>query len=498
MASAPPRDTDDYIDAEPAEPLDEDPEQPDSAEECRVSLDVIEVDGAELAEVFAHAERSADAGGPEPRKELLAQVSSNELTMFPRVSAAYRPTFLEPKYDQIVRIRIPGDWDVPQSIGEFEELLEALPVGFSRRASRGLGLKWENRLVIEAIESATTATELQLVEGDAASVSGETFTLGRRLFDRVRKGMAQIGRRSQAGALQDRRLLAHNEIVHPIDEELFPKLFRQARPGEIFELAQLSTRDQRRDERDRAAAADLVRQDAPQIARENPRALLELRSEIERVTLPELIGRFETLLARNPDERAWQTFFETHPFVLSIAFPHPVLLIRGQAHVGGTTIDGRGESIVDFLFRQGLTGSVAIVEIKTARTRLLHNTPFRGTMHAAHADLCAAISQALDQRAELTTNFHARAQNPGMDGTHVGHVHCLVVAGRNPDTADKRRSLDLFRSATKDVAVVTFDELLEKLRAIHRAMSASAAGVEAGRAEHARRPPTAAGPDAGH
>lgn len=486
MASAPERNTDDRLDVDASEAPDEEPQALDSAEECLVSLDVIEVDGEELAEVFAHGDASRDTGGPEPRKELLAHVSPNELTMFPRVSAAYRSTFLEPKYDQIVRIRIPGDWKVPQSICEFEELLEALPVGFSRRASRGLGLKWENRLIIEAIEGSTTATELQLVEGDDASISGETFTLGRRLFDRVRKGMAQIGRRSQARALQDRRLLAYNEIMHSIDEELFPKLYRQARPGEIFELAQLSTRDRRRDERDRAAATDLVRQDAPQIARENPRALLELRSEIERVTLAELIARFEALLDRNPDERVWQTFFETHPFVLSIAFPHPVLLIGGQAHVGGTTIDGRGESITDFLFRQGLTGAVAIVEIKTARTRLLQNTPFRGTMHAAHADLCAAISQTLDQRAELTANFHARARHPSMEGTHVGHVHCLVVAGRNPETADMRRSLDLFRSATKDVAVVTFDELLEKLRAIHRAMSADSVGAEA------------AGPDARH
>lgn len=478
MASAPEGNANDRIYANSNEALDEAPQAPDSAEECLVSLDVIEVDGEELAEVFAHGAPSSDADGTELRKVLLAHVSPSELIMFPRVSAAYRSTFLEPKYDRIFKIRIPGEWNVPTGIGEFDELLEALPVGFSRRASRGLGLKWENRLIIEAIESATTATELRLVEGDEASISGETFTLGRRLFDHVRKGMAQIGRRAQARALQDRRLLAHNEIVHPINEERFPRLYRQARPGEIFELAQLSTRAQRRDERDRATVTDLVRQDAPQIARENPRALLELRSEIERVTLTELIARFEALLDRNPKERAWQTFFETYPFVLSIAFPQPVLLIGGQAHVGGTTIDGRGETIADFLFRQELTGAVAIVEIKTARTRLLQNTPFRGTMYAAHADLCAAISQALDQRAELTANFHARSRHRSMEGTHVGHVHCLVVAGRNPETADRRRSLDLFRCATKDVAVVTFDELLEKLRAIHRAMSAGGAGTE--------------------
>ena len=118
--------------------------------------------------------------------------------------------------------------------------------------------------------------------------------------------------------------------------------------------------------------------------------------------------------------------------------------------------------------------------IKTGRTHLLQREPFRGNLHAAHVDLCSAISQALDQRSELTVNFHSRAGNRGMEGTHVGHVQCLVIAGRDPDTADKRRSLDLFRNATKDVAVVTFDELLEKLRSIHRVMSIAHDG-EAGR-----------------
>jgi hypothetical protein len=470
MASAPERDIDEYIDAEPPEPPEEEPEQPDSAEECRVSLDVIEVEGEDLAEVFAHGEPPAEGGATEERKELLAHVTASELIMFPRVSASYRPRFLEPKYNQIIRIRIPGEWQVPGSINEFDWLLEELPVGFSRRAARGLGLKWENRLIVEAIEAATPATELLLVDGDEASLSGTTFTLGRRRFERARKAMAQIGRRAQSRALADRRILAHNEIVHPVDRERFPEKRRQPRPGEIFELVQLSTRDQRRNQNDRDAATELVRRDAPQIAQENPRALLELRSEIERVTLAELIERYEALLARNPDERAWQRFFEEHPFVLSIAFPYPVLLIRGQAHVGGMTIDGRGESIADFLFRQRLTGGVAIVEIKTARSRLLQASPFRGNVYAAHADLCAAISQVLDQRSELTMNFHARARNPGMEDTHVGHVQCMVIAGRDPDDADKRRSLDLFRNATKDVAVITFDELLEKLRAIHRLM----------------------------
>lgn len=480
MASARERDIDEEIDTETGEAALADTEPRNSEQECEVSIDVLEVDGEEFGELYAHGEAADEHGVSTERRVVLAHLSPSELVMFPRVSASYRDNFLEQKYEQISKITIPGDWDVPGDIEGFDELLGQLPVGFSRHARRGLGLRYEYRLIIEAIEGATPATELILVEGAAATLSGTTFTLGRSRFERVRRALDVIGRRSQQRALKDRRILAHNEIVHRADEARFPKKFRQPQPGEIFELVQLSSRDQRRNQSDRSATTDLVRRDAPQIAQENPRALLELRSEIERVTLAELIGRFERLMERSPTEHVWQDFFEANAFVLSVAFPYPVMLIRGQAHVGGTTIDGRGESIADFLFRQHLTGGIAIFEIKTTRTPLLQSAPFRGNLYAAHKELCAAISQVLDQRSELIMNFHTRAHNPGMEGTHVGHVHCLVVAGRNAAEADKRRSLDLFRNATKDVAVVTFDELLEKLRAIHRLMSV-AAGGDAGR-----------------
>lgn len=470
MASAPERDTDDEIDAQSDE-AGEGPERPESDQECAVSLDVIEVEGEEVAEVFAHGEVADGAGGRAEQQVLIAHVTADEMIMTPVVAASYRDNFLGPKYRQIQRIRIPGEWRVPQDIYEFDELLQALPVGFSRHARRGLGLRYEHRLIIEAIERATDATELLLVDGDAASISGTTFTLGRDRFERARKALDQIGRRSQRRALEERQRLAHNQIVHAVDAERFPRQERQPHPGEIYEIVQLSSRGPTRSQSDRSAATDLVRRDAPQIARENPRALLELRAEIERVTLAEVIERFEATLRRNPDERVWQRFFEDHPFVLGMAFPYPVLLVGAQAHVGGMTLDGRGENIADFLFRQRLTGGLALVEIKTARTRLLQTAPFRGNVYAAHADLCAAISQVLAQRSELTMNFHARARGAEAEEAHVGHVHCMVIAGRDPDTQDKRRSLDLFRNATKDVAVITFDELLDKLRAIHRLMS---------------------------
>lgn len=471
MASTPDRDMDDeFNEPDSGEPFWSDPEPPNSEQECSVSIEVL-AEGEEVAEVWAHGEAYDENFVKAERKVLLARLSRSELVTFPLVSASFRDEFLHPKYERIATIRIPGDWDVPSEIDGFDEMLDELPVGFSRHARRGLGLRYEYRLIIEAIESATEATELVLADGDVAVLGGSTFTLGRVRFERTRRALDAIVRRARQRSLQDRRILAFNEVVHRADQGRFPKKFRQPQPGEIFELVQLSSRETRRSESDRSAAADLVRRDAPQIAQENPRALMELRSEIERVTLGQLIDRFERLMARNPTEPVWQQFFESNPFVLSIAYPYPVMLVRGQAHVGGTRLDGRGESIADFLFRQRLTGGIAIFEIKTTQTPLLERRPFRGDLFGPNKLLCASISQVLDQRSELVMNFHSRAGDPGMEETHVGHVHCLVIAGRDPNTPQRRRSLDLFRNATKDVTVVTFDELLEKLRAIHRLMS---------------------------
>jgi hypothetical protein len=448
-------------------------------EEVGVEIEHTQWNGEECAELYAHGEAFNDEMEKVKRKVLLARVTETELTMFPLVSAYHRHEFLQPKYGSIEAFRISAaatkkGWRVPPTVEKFNTMIGQLPVGFSRFASRGLGFRWEYRLIAEAIAEATDATTITFEAGDGASVADDEFSLGMERFERVRKAIDTITERARKRSMTDRENFTFNELLHIADAGAYPKRQRRPKAGEIYELVQISSRDVNRSGRDRTAAADLVRRDAAKTAKENPAALLELKSEIERVTLGELIDRFQALIDRDPKEDIWQAFFEANPFVLSIAFPHPVTLVRGQAHVGGTKLDGRGESIADFLFTQRLTGGIAIFEIKTTKTPLLEPKPFRGDLYAPNKLLCATISQVLDQRSELTTNFHAKKVGlPGMQDTHVGHVHCVVIAGRSPDTLARRRSLDLFRNATKDVAVVTFDELLEKLRAIHALMSKS-------------------------
>jgi hypothetical protein len=46
-------------------------------------------------------------------------------------------------------------------------------------------------------------------------------------------------------------------------------------------------------------------------------------------------------------------------------------------------------------------------------------------------------------------------------------VQCIVIAGREPATDDKKRSLELYRNNLRDVVVITFDELLRSLQNLH-------------------------------
>lgn len=455
------------------------------AEAMVVSLKRVTHVGDDSVEVYAHGEAHTDGGLEKSQQTvLLARVTERELTMFPLVSASYRPAFLTPKYDELTTITILADehesWWLPETIRDFDGMLESLPTGFGRHAKYGLGLKWEYRLIPHAILEMQGVTELVIKPGNGAVVQLPKFRLGIDRFSAIKRSIDSITTRSRARSLRDRQLLAFNELLHIADPVQFERRFAKVKPGEIYELVKLGGRAQNRSAGDRLAAATVIRDDAAKIAAEQPAQLLELKSVIEQVTLKELIAKIEDMLGKNLPESKWQAFFKANPFVLGLAFPHPVILIQDQAHVGGTMLSGVGESIVDFLFVQRFTGSLALIEIKRPSTKLIEAKTFRGDLHAPHKDLTSAMAQVLDQRFQLLHNFAAKAHDPLLKDTHVSAVHCIVIAGTAPATIQEKRSLDLFRHSSRDVVVVTFDELLEKLREILRLMTA---GTPAGTAE---------------
>lgn len=50
-------------------------------------------------------------------------------------------------------------------------------------------------------------------------------------------------------------------------------------------------------------------------------------------------------------------------------------------------------------------------------------------------------------------------------------VQGVLIIGCTPAESDEKKSLDLFRTNIKNINILTFDELLEKLRQLHSFLS---------------------------
>jgi hypothetical protein len=198
---------------------------------------------------------------------------------------------------------------------------------------------------------------------------------------------------------------------------------------------------------------------------------MRLRSDIELVTLRELIAKFEKQLAESHNEPFWQKFFTDNPFILSLAFATPVLKVHDNAYVGGQGFTRDGGKFADYLYKTGSTGNLCIVEIKKPATELLRSTPYREHLYQASSDLVGAVTQVMDQRMNLNHEIYVLAGRTGQHDLKAHSVQCVVVAGKDLVDADKKKSFDLFRTSLNSVTAITFDELLARLKEIDRVFS---------------------------
>lgn len=440
------------------------------------------IDGKACVNAFyvAISEKSYDEDDSGPGatrdKVLLATVTEDALRMFPINVRRGEADYLKPRHGNLRTITIEDDaygWSLPTEPGDFEELLVGLPTGFSKHFQYGLGLKWEYRFFVNAVDHIPGITELVISTGTETAVAPPTYRLGAKRFQQLRRAIDNIARRYQREALEDKLLVAYTNLLHAVVPADFPIRMKKIRPGAIYELVKIGGERSNLSRSDRQAAMSIITKDKEDIAKTDPEALLALRSDIEKVTLSALIQKFDDMLTKDLTESKWQDFLKANPFILSLAFAYPVFLIQDQAYVGGATIRGAGEKISDFLLAQRYTGNLALIEIKRPKTALLKAVPYRADLHAPTMEVSGSVSQVLDQKYRLQNSFTQKAYESGLTNVHPYSIQCIVIVGTAPTGKDERKSLELFRNSTKDVTVVTFDELLEKLKEIQRVFSAS-------------------------
>jgi hypothetical protein len=168
----------------------------------------------------------------------------------------------------------------------------------------------------------------------------------------------------------------------------------------------------------------------------------------------------------NADEGFWQITFRENVYAVSQVFAVPLVFIKESAYVGGMNVDRQNAKLVDYLFSQESSQEAVLVEIKTPATKLL-GTKYRGTYRPSQ-ELSGAMMQALEYRRTLSKNLATVVEGT----THALSAFspkCVVIIGNGAlelDNAVKRSAFELFRSNSKEVEIITYDELFRKLEVL--------------------------------
>lgn len=399
--------------------------------------------------------------------------ADNSLEVFPTNVWGDNIFTLPRKYEQIKKIRFEElPYKYRESSARLSGMLKKIPRCFITEVYRGLGFKREYISILHAIE--------QQSEGDTIVVSnreevatGGNFEVRYQTLDELSREVDRIYSRANSAKREITEVTSHNVVA-----EILGNPSRQVKLGR-HPMRQLITHavsnENFVDDDQKSELVSVIEANIGGIAKALPEQALQLKAGLEDITLASLIEQFEELIGQRHTEKEWQEFFKRNPIIINVATSHPIIFIQDEASVGGRRISGKGEKVTDFLYRNQSTKNALIVELKTPQTTLLNSSEYRGGVYAPTSDVSGAINQVRDQRQKLIRDISRLKQeaieNDEKLELETFSANCMLVVGKTPIETSKQRSWELFRGGLSDVVVITFDELLEKLKALQSLLS---------------------------
>jgi|ERR1022692_2592424 hypothetical protein len=166
-------------------------------------------------------------------------------------------------------------------------------------------------------------------------------------------------------------------------------------------------------------------------------------------------------------EKKWQFFLKSNSWIFSSIFAQPIILFKDEAYVGGSDINNKNGKFSDYLMKNKLSDNVTFLEIKTHKTELLKKRPYRGNdVYSISEELTGCINQVLNQRDNFQKEFDSLKRKSKQDFETI-NSKCIVIIGKHDMlTKEQKHSFELFRNNSRDVDIITFDELLFKIQNI--------------------------------
>lgn len=198
-----------------------------------------------------------------------------------------------------------------------------------------------------------------------------------------------------------------------------------------------------------------------------------LSTVINKTRMDTAIFEYEENMS-NDSEDFWQAFFERNPWILQQVFAFPVIYLNGETYLGGKSATGRqgsGGSATDFLCMNGSNNSLAVVEIKTPLCTLVggiyrgkENMGDQNEIYSVHVDLSGGIVQ-LENQLHVAVNYFSSTLGETYPSLRSLSPSGILIAGYYTKLTDsQKKSFDLFRKSLGKNQVLTFDEVLYKLK----------------------------------
>ena len=183
---------------------------------------------------------------------------------------------------------------------------------------------------------------------------------------------------------------------------------------------------------------------------------------------------FKELFRKDIKETEWQLFFKRNSWIFGYGLDYRFLsILQREASVSSTDLDGTNEVKLDYLL--GDKNFTVIVELKRPDTALFENDKNRSESWKLSKDLTYAVSQILSQKAE----WEIKAQTDQFNGdghkieqSTISPKTILIIGNTNQFSGStrsdliKKKTFELYRRNSRNIDIITYDELLERAQFI--------------------------------
>jgi hypothetical protein len=186
------------------------------------------------------------------------------------------------------------------------------------------------------------------------------------------------------------------------------------------------------------------------------------------------------------DEDVWQKFFENNQWIfgygLSLISCESLDDEKLEQIVSGVTVFNPGGKRIDALLKtRGFIKSLMFTEIKTHKTELLRNDPYRSPdtyqvsneLSGATSQVQKTIHKTLLRLGKNSVEIISDDGNPTGEEVAISQPKGIIIVGslkefetRNGVNFEKFTSFELYRRSLNNPEILTFDELYERAKFI--------------------------------